>query len=156
MGFFLTHRTKAQKFRGKFRSIFRKKIRSSKKIFRAKFTLHTCHSDEVFSPDRLRLTPTIPNRTVWCVSYSAQHSLDLHMCCWGAGLCPADLRANPKGPRDPCEVLAPRSQTNDSLRSSFADSSGFSDVLFVLYNNQFRTPATTQPSPNMYYLSFIV
>ena len=42
-GFFLTHRTKAQKFRGKFRSIFRKKIRSSKNIFRAKFTLQTCH-----------------------------------------------------------------------------------------------------------------
>ena len=38
-GFFLTHRTKAQKIRGKFRSIFR----SSKKIFRAKFTLQTCH-----------------------------------------------------------------------------------------------------------------
>ena len=31
--FFLTHRIKAQKFRGKFRSIFRKKIRSSKKSF---------------------------------------------------------------------------------------------------------------------------
>ena len=42
-GIFLTHRTKAQKFRGKFRSIFRKKIRGSKKIFRAKFTLQTCH-----------------------------------------------------------------------------------------------------------------
>ena len=42
-GFFLTHRTKAQKFRGKFRSIFCNKIRSSKKIFRAKFTLQTCH-----------------------------------------------------------------------------------------------------------------
>ena len=42
-GFFLTHRTKAQKFRGKFRNIFRKKIRGSKKIFRAKFTLQTCH-----------------------------------------------------------------------------------------------------------------
>ena len=41
--FFLTHRTKAQKIRGKFRSIFRKKIRGSKKIFRAKFTLQTCH-----------------------------------------------------------------------------------------------------------------
>ena len=41
--FFLTHRTKAQTFRGKFRSIFRKKIRSSKKIFRANFTLQTCH-----------------------------------------------------------------------------------------------------------------
>ena len=42
-GFFLTHRTKAQTFRGKFRSIFRKKIRGSKNIFRAKFTLQTCH-----------------------------------------------------------------------------------------------------------------
>ena len=42
-GFFLTHRTKAQKFQGKFWSIFRKKIRGSKKIFRAKFTLQTCH-----------------------------------------------------------------------------------------------------------------
>ena len=42
-GFFLTHRTKAQNFRGNFWSIFRKKIRSSKKIFRAKFTLQTCH-----------------------------------------------------------------------------------------------------------------
>ena len=42
-GFFLAHRTKAQKFRGKFRSIFRKKIRGSKKIFRANFTLQTCH-----------------------------------------------------------------------------------------------------------------
>ena len=42
-GCFLTHRTKAQKIRGKFRSIFRKKIRGSKKIFRAKFTLQTCH-----------------------------------------------------------------------------------------------------------------
>ena len=42
-GFFLTHRTKAQNFGEKFRSIFRKKIRGSKKIFRAKFTLQTCH-----------------------------------------------------------------------------------------------------------------
>ena len=42
-GSFLTHRTKAQKFRGKFRSIFRKKIRGSKKIFHAKFNLQTCH-----------------------------------------------------------------------------------------------------------------
>ena len=43
MGFFLTHRTKAQKIRGKFRSIFREKIRSLKKIFRSKFTLQMCH-----------------------------------------------------------------------------------------------------------------
>ena len=42
-GFFLTHRTKAQKLGGKFRSIFRKKIRGLKNIFRAKFTLQTCH-----------------------------------------------------------------------------------------------------------------
>ena len=42
-GFFLTHTIKAQKFREKFRSSFRTKIRSSKNIFRAKFTLHTCH-----------------------------------------------------------------------------------------------------------------
>ena len=45
-GFFLTHRTKAQKIRGKFRSIFRTKIRASKKIFRAKFTLQTCHLND--------------------------------------------------------------------------------------------------------------
>ena len=43
VGIFLTHRIKAQKFRGKFRSIFGKKILSSKKIFRAKVTLQTCH-----------------------------------------------------------------------------------------------------------------
>ena len=42
-GFFLTHRTKPRKFRGNYRSIFREKIRSSKKIFRAKLTLQTCH-----------------------------------------------------------------------------------------------------------------
>ena len=46
-GFFLTHRTKAQKFRGKLRSILRNKIRSSKKIFRAKFTLQTCHLNKL-------------------------------------------------------------------------------------------------------------
>ena len=49
-GFFLTHRTKAQKFpgefRGEFRSILCKKIRGSKKIFRAKFTLQTCHLND--------------------------------------------------------------------------------------------------------------
>ena len=41
-GFFLTHRTKAQKFRGKFQSIFRKKIRSSKKILRTIHQAVTC------------------------------------------------------------------------------------------------------------------
>ena len=46
-GYFLTHRTKAQKFRGKFRSIFRKRIRGSKRIFRAKFTLQTCHLNNI-------------------------------------------------------------------------------------------------------------
>ena len=56
-GFFLTHRTKAQKFRGKFRSIFRTKIRGSKKIFRAKFTLPTCHlKRSTFSSIRRRKT----------------------------------------------------------------------------------------------------
>ena len=48
MGFFLTHRTKAQKIRGKFRSIFRTKIRSSKKFFRATFTLQMCHLNITF------------------------------------------------------------------------------------------------------------
>ena len=48
-GFFLIHRTKAHKFRGKFRSIFRTKIRSSKKIFRARFTLRTCHLNSFLS-----------------------------------------------------------------------------------------------------------
>ena len=66
--FFLTHRTKAQKFRGKFRSIFRKKIRGSKKIFRAKFTLQTCHLNKtVFDPfpilnhhlQKRRLSPSL-------------------------------------------------------------------------------------------------
>ena len=42
-GIFSDDRIKAQQFRGKFRGIFRKKIRSSKKIFRAKFTLQMCH-----------------------------------------------------------------------------------------------------------------
>ena len=36
MGFFLTHRIKAHNFRGKFRDIFRKKIRSSKKTLSCK------------------------------------------------------------------------------------------------------------------------
>ena len=48
-GIFLTHRTKAQKIRGKFRSIFRKKIRGSKQFFRAKFTLQTCHLKKMAS-----------------------------------------------------------------------------------------------------------
>ena len=34
---------KAQTFWGKFRSIFREKIRGSKRIFRANFVLQTCH-----------------------------------------------------------------------------------------------------------------
>ena len=36
---------KTQTFRGQFRSIFRGKFRSSKKIFRANFVLQTCHPD---------------------------------------------------------------------------------------------------------------
>ena len=39
VGFFRTHKIKAQNFR----SIFREKIRASKKIFRANFVLQTCH-----------------------------------------------------------------------------------------------------------------
>ena len=38
-----THKIKAQKIRGLFWSIFREKIRASKKIFRANFVLQTCH-----------------------------------------------------------------------------------------------------------------
>ena len=34
---------KGSKFRGKFRSIFREKIRTPQKLFRAKFPLQTCH-----------------------------------------------------------------------------------------------------------------
>ena len=66
VGFFLTHRTKAQKIRGKFRSIFHKKIRRLKKIVRAKFTLRTSHLDELLrnycatiaSPPATPFTPT--------------------------------------------------------------------------------------------------
>ena len=54
-GFFLTHRTKAQKFRGKLRSIFRKKLRGSKKTFRAKFTLQTWHLKGISCPKTLCL-----------------------------------------------------------------------------------------------------
>ena len=42
VGFFRPTELRAQKNRGKFRSIFRKRICSSKKIVRAKFTLQTC------------------------------------------------------------------------------------------------------------------
>ena len=42
-GIFFDPHIKAQKFRGKFRSIFREKFRASKKIFRANFVLQTCH-----------------------------------------------------------------------------------------------------------------
>ena len=54
-GIFLIHRTKAQNFRGKFRSIFRKKIRGSKKIFRAKFTLQTCHLNGLRALEKMPL-----------------------------------------------------------------------------------------------------
>ena len=48
-GFFLTHRTKAQKFRGKFRSFFRKKIRSSKKKSFVQNSLCRCATLKTFS-----------------------------------------------------------------------------------------------------------
>ena len=41
---------KGSKFRGKFRSIFREKIRASKKIFRANFVLQTCHPNYFTRP----------------------------------------------------------------------------------------------------------
>ena len=47
-GFFLTHEIKAQNFRGKIRSIFREKIRASKKIFRANFVLQPCRPNITF------------------------------------------------------------------------------------------------------------
>ena len=43
MGYFRTNKIKAQTFWGYFRSMNRKKIRSPKKIFLAKFALQTCH-----------------------------------------------------------------------------------------------------------------
>ena len=46
-GIFSDPQNKGSKFSGKFRSIFRKKIRGSKKIFRAKFTLQTCHLNDL-------------------------------------------------------------------------------------------------------------
>ena len=68
-GFFLTHRTKAQKFRGKFRSILRKKIRGSKKIFRGKFTLQMCHLSQLLFdlPNRqiLRKLRTLCGRPIF-------------------------------------------------------------------------------------------
>ena len=39
----LTYEIKAQKFRGKIRSIFREKFVPPKKIIRANFVLQTCH-----------------------------------------------------------------------------------------------------------------
>ena len=54
-GIFLTHKIKAQKFRGKLRSIFREKFRSTKKIFCAKFVLQTCHPNKICRSIRLFL-----------------------------------------------------------------------------------------------------
>ena len=45
VGFFRTHKYKAQTFLGNYRSIFREKIRASNKIFRANFIFRTCHPD---------------------------------------------------------------------------------------------------------------
>ena len=46
MGFFRPTKY-AQKFQGKFQSIFREKIRASKKIFRANFVLQTWHPNQM-------------------------------------------------------------------------------------------------------------
>ena len=56
-GFFLTHKIKAQLFRGKFRSIFREKFRASKKkhfvptSFCRRATLRICMGNQNPSPD---------------------------------------------------------------------------------------------------------
>ena len=57
--FFLTHRMKAQKFRGKFRSIFRKRKFVAQIFFRAKFTLQICHLN--------RLRTLTWNRSCSCI-----------------------------------------------------------------------------------------
>ena len=61
VGFFWPHRTKALKFRGTFRSIFRNKFRSSeKKTIRAKFTLQMCH----LKKDREQINGDL-KRVIW-------------------------------------------------------------------------------------------
>ena len=65
MGCFRAHKIKAQKFREKFRSIFREKIRASKKIFRANFVLQTCHPNRFRFPNSKRyLRPDPPLRAL--------------------------------------------------------------------------------------------
>ena len=44
-GIFSTQQIKAQKFQGKYRSIFRENFRCPNKIFRANFVLQTCHPE---------------------------------------------------------------------------------------------------------------
>ena len=56
-GFFLTHRIKAQKIRGKFRAFFIRKSVAQTKIFRAKFTLQTCTL--IFSLKTIRHKPIV-------------------------------------------------------------------------------------------------
>ena len=61
-GLFLTHRTKAQKFRGKYRSIFCKKIRSSKKSFAQNSLCRRTTLRNSGDPRIPRLDPRKPKR----------------------------------------------------------------------------------------------
>ena len=70
-GIFLTHRIKAQNFRETFRSIFRKKIRRSKQIFRAKFILQTCQ------PNSMRKVSQNPVRRLSLVDFAEVFRLAL-------------------------------------------------------------------------------
>ena len=70
MGFFRSVKIKAQKIRGKFRSILREKIRASTKIFCANFVLQTCHPNG-FPPFLGRFYPEVSaclyrNRNTLC------------------------------------------------------------------------------------------
>ena len=59
---FRTHKRQAQEFRAKIRSIFRKKIRNSIKIFRASFALQTCHLNHFpWKMQRERTQKRLPN-----------------------------------------------------------------------------------------------
>ena len=114
MGFFLTHRIKAQNFRGKFRSIFREKIRSSKKLFRAKFTLQTCHLKKIEPLKRplFRKTPfLVLLYTLWGVSPPFPRTLVVRqgyslLTLMGVG---QNKEAAKKGGQDEDQILSPTS-----------------------------------------------
>ena len=60
-GTFWTYKIKAQNLRGKFRSIFHTKIRSSKQIV-PKLALQTCHFKKYKSTKKYVLPRTDPNK----------------------------------------------------------------------------------------------